>query len=311
MSKRAKLLLRLLISALLIGLLLWKVNISQLQEAFLRVGAVNFFLLSALYISSQIVSSFRWKLVIRALGYEIKVIELLKAYLLGMFANLFLPSIIGGDAIRAYLVAKRIGASHAISSIFLERYNGLVALMAIALFSVTVFHAYFSLKLRLAIACVSLFILLAVFLLRFKPFARFARIRAFYDDVMLFHSSFYLLPVTFLSFLVQLIVISVYALAGGILGLDVGFMYYLAFIPVINLISLLPISFNGIGVREFSFVYFFAFAGLDRVEALSLSLLVFFVVVFCSLLGGAIYLVSGKKAVREAEEFYKEQSIDS
>ncbi len=311
MKKGWKVLLKLAVSVLLIAILLYKVNLTRLWDTILRVGVARFLALALIYMLSQLISSIRWSMVIRSLGKKMGVIELFEAYMLGMYANLFLPSIIGGDAARAYLVSRKIGLRKAVSSIFLERYNGLVALMAISLVSVTLYPSFFPDRLRIAILMVSVFVLLAVFMLRFKPFNRFSKIRAFFEDIMMFHRSFYVVPVTALSFVVQFVVIGVYVLAGRMLGFDVSAVYYFAFIPVINLISLLPISFNGVGVREFSFVYFFAFAHLNRVEALSLSLVVFFVVVFCSLIGGVVYLVSGKRVIGEAKELYREEQIDS
>ncbi len=311
MKRSIKLILRLIVSAVLLVVLFYRVDLKQLLNTMLRVGVGNFLELSALYLLSQVVSSIRWSMVIRSLGARMGVVRLLLAYLLGMFANLFLPSTIGGDAIKAYVVSKVLGLRLAVSSIFLERYNGLVALLLISLASVFIFKGFFDVRLKMLVVGVVIFAMFAPFLLGLRYFRRFKRLDNFFMDIMRFHKSSLILPVTLLSFLVQGIVILVYVLASRMLGFDVPAAYFLAFIPIINLISFLPISFNGVGVREFSFVYFFSLAGLNRVDALSLSLLVFFVVVFCSLVGGAVYLVWKDNVVKEAERFYREESADT
>jgi len=303
--KKLKFLVKLSVSAVLIFVLFHKINISRFEDMLFKIGFLKFFLLSLLYIFSQVVSSIRWSFVIESLNEKMAVTELLKAYFLGMYANLFLPSIIGGDAIKAYVVSKKIGLRKSISSIFLERYNGLVVLLLISLLSVLVFKKFFNAKIIAGVAAVNIFSVISIYSLRFNIFRRYEKLKNFYDDIVTFHKSRFFVRVSILSVVVQTIVILIYMLAGLMLGIKISPIYYFAFIPIINLISFLPISFNGIGVREFSFVYFFSFANLNKLQALSLSVSVFFVVVFCSLIGGVIYFVSKDRTVKEAEEFYK------
>jgi len=303
--KKLKFLVKLSVSAVLIFVLFHKINISRFEDMLFKIGLLKFFLLSLLYIFSQVVSSIRWSFVIESLNEKMAVTELLKAYFLGMYANLFLPSIIGGDAIKAYVVSKKIGLRKSISSIFLERYNGLVVLLLISLLSVLVFKKFFNAKIIAGVAAVNIFSVISIYSLRFNIFRRYEKLKNFYDDIVTFHKSRFFVRVSILSVVVQTIVILIYMLAGLMLGIKISPIYYFAFIPIINLISFLPISFNGIGVREFSFVYFFSFANLNKLQALSLSVSVFFVVVFCSLIGGVIYFVSKDRTVKEAEEFYK------
>jgi uncharacterized membrane protein YbhN (UPF0104 family) len=302
--KKWKFIVKITISAALVAILFYKIDIEQFIRIISKVGAVKFLILSGLYISSQIVSSIRWHLAIRSLNENIGIFELLRAYFIGMYANLFLPSIIGGDAIKAYILAKKMPLSKTISSIFLERYNGLLALLLISLISVSAFHRYFNIKLIIAVLLINIGAYASVYSLKFLQ--KNSKIALFYNDIALFHKSRQFLSVSLLSLLVQIIVISVYAIAGYMLGFKISIAYYFAFIPIINLISFLPISFNGIGVREFSFVFLFKFAGLCKIDALSLSLEVFFVTIFCSLIGGIIYL-SGKYDYKTAKAFYKKQ----
>ncbi len=58
------------------------------------------------------------------------------------------------------------------------------------------------------------------------------------------------------------------------LGIEVAFSKLLVIIPLIYLTEMLPISINGLGVRESAFVYFFGLIGNSREEGLALSLLV-------------------------------------
>ncbi|WP_025209323.1 lysylphosphatidylglycerol synthase transmembrane domain-containing protein [Hippea sp. KM1] len=282
-----KLLIKILISIGLISILLYKIDIHAFTAMLTRIGPIQFLGLALIYLTSQIISSIRWHMIIKSLGEDVSTKDLFKLYLMGMFANLFLPSIIGGDGVKAYMLSKQIGWQKSISSIFLERYNGLLALLALSLVSLIAFFKLFSIKIAIIVIAANIFAIVGIFFLRFF---NHPKLKKFYQDIALFHKSDKLITVSALSVLVQVSVILVYILTGKLLGFKVSTAYYFAFIPIITLISFLPVSFNGIGVREFSFVYFFKFAHLNSTQSVSLSVAVFFVVVFCSLLGGVFYL---------------------
>ena len=64
----------------------------------------------------------------------VRYTRLLAFYFTGMFFNLFLPTIVGGDAVKAVLLARETGApARATMSVFMERNLGLFALLSIAL----------------------------------------------------------------------------------------------------------------------------------------------------------------------------------
>ena len=57
------------------------------------------------------------------------------------------------------------------------------------------------------------------------------------------------------------------------LGINVSFIYFLSIWPIIFLITLLPISIIGIGVRDVALIFFFSFFGIDKEHVVSLSVL--------------------------------------
>ncbi|MCD6116168.1 flippase-like domain-containing protein [bacterium] len=74
------------------------------------------------------------------------------------------------------------------------------------------------------------------------------------------------------------------------LELNLPFLYIISFMPLLRIILMVPISFNGVGIREISFVVFLTKFGFMRTEALSLGLMQSFLTVLMSLLGG-VFLV--------------------
>ncbi|WP_035589278.1 lysylphosphatidylglycerol synthase transmembrane domain-containing protein [Hippea jasoniae] len=297
----AKLLIKISISAILIAFILTKIDISQLQKMMLKIGIFHFVVMVVLLIFAQFISSIRWSKVIKSIGKTVDMLTLFKLYMMGMFANLFLPGIIGGDVLKAYLLSKKIGWQKSISSIFLERYNGLVALLLLSFASAVISEKLLGLKIAAAIASVSIAAIVAVFLLKF---IKHTKVQNFYKDIVIFHKSREFFSVFILSFVVQLISVGLYIYVAVRFGYHINIAYFFAFIPIITLISFIPISFNGIGVREFSFIYFFRFAHLNATEAVSLSLAVFFVGVAASLIGGLFYL-NEKGILKEAKSIHR------
>jgi uncharacterized membrane protein YbhN (UPF0104 family) len=85
-----------------------------------------------------------------------------------------------------------------------------------------------------------------------------------------------------------------------VLGLSlrdrVSIWYYFLFVPITSIVTLLPVSFAGLGVREGAYVFLFTQAGMPQETALSLSLLVYVVSIFApGLIGGVIYVLKGAR----------------
>ena len=91
-----------------------------------------------------------------------------------------------------------------------------------------------------------------------------------------------------------LIILSSFIISRSI-QIDLGFLYFLLFIPIIIFVTFLPISIGGLGVRESGYVLLFSQVGLDANFAISLSFLVFFSNILRGLLGGFFLLYNSKR----------------
>ena len=90
-----------------------------------------------LYMAGQAISTLKWRILLGPVGLSTPYLRLLGFYFTGMFFNLFLPTIIGGDAVKAVLLARETGApARATMSVFMERKSGCVALLLIALVAI-------------------------------------------------------------------------------------------------------------------------------------------------------------------------------
>ena len=104
---------------------------------------------------------------------------------------------------------------------------------------------------------------------------------------------FVLLKAALLGILFQLLRILQVMITALALGIDLPTTFYLAVVPVVMVAILIPITFFGLGVRDFSLVYFLSFAGIAAELAFAVSILLALMTVVATLPGAWLYLRSG------------------
>ena len=112
-----------------LGLFLWLYGVGHIVQSLARERPIYFIATIALYLAGQVMSAYRWLLLARLNGLAGRAREYLTYYFIGMFTNLFVPGLIGGDAARAAYLGlrhRRMGA--AVASVVADRGVGLIAL---------------------------------------------------------------------------------------------------------------------------------------------------------------------------------------
>jgi uncharacterized protein (TIRG00374 family) len=107
----------------------WRQILAELGQADWR------YLLGALliYVLSLVVRAFRWFVLVRKLAPNVAFGRLLRLYFVGQFFSTFLPSIYGGDVIRAVELTQDTDTSAAIGTVLLDRLTGLMMLALMGL----------------------------------------------------------------------------------------------------------------------------------------------------------------------------------
>jgi uncharacterized membrane protein YbhN (UPF0104 family) len=236
-----------------------------------------------------------------------------------MFFNLFLPTIVGGDAVKAVLLARETGApARATMSVFMERNTGLCALLLIALVT-----AYFAPPVALyGISLVTLTWLLAAGyvaanIVLFSPHAyriadrliarsplkgMRARAASLYEAATPYTGAIgVLVSAMLLSIVFQFIVIGVVFLSARALSLSIPLTAVAVFVPLVSLAGMVPVSVNGLGVREALYILLFGRIGVPAELAVSLALLYLGVTVVASLPGGIVYALQKSPGSLTAE----------
>jgi Lysylphosphatidylglycerol synthase TM region len=134
MKRKLIVTLKILVSLGILAIVFSRIDLQQVwtQVSYLSLPFVAFALLY--YTVCQLLSCWRWQIVLRATGHCVPIGSLLASYFAGMFVSIFLPGSFGGDVYRSYQIGQRIKDTEvAIASVFLERFTGLAAVFALAL----------------------------------------------------------------------------------------------------------------------------------------------------------------------------------
>ncbi|MCD6418749.1 flippase-like domain-containing protein [bacterium] len=269
-------------------------NISNFPLWALPIVAVAF-------CATVLIGGWRWKIFIRPFG-KISYWRLVALYYVGYFFNNFLPSGVGGDVVRGYISGKELdNMAGAYSTILAERVSGILATVFLSLvalpfikFNSQIFFASISLNIGLWTG-VLLFLLLPsekIFekYFRWLPFNLGEKLKNFATTLRSYRSTpKILISGFFASVLYQGSIILVVALAGYFAGAKLPLPFYFATVPLVWVISLIPISLNAIGVREASFAYFFDLYGAGKSTGFLVSIVVFGISVAAGILGGIIF----------------------
>jgi len=295
-------------------------NLKQANPFFFAAAVVGYLLV-------QTLSAYRWHLLLRPQNIEISFAKTLGFYFLGMYFNFFLPSSIGGDVFRIYYLNKetsRLSASTA--SVFIDRDVGMGGLMvlatAVAAIAGTRVNGF---PLAPIFALISVAFIAANLALFYRPtynlihrllkLCRMKRadekVERLFESVNSYRGKWKLLTITMIiSIGVQLGCALVNVLSASSIQLNTrhGLIDYLIFIPTIGLIGMVPISINGTGWREMSYILLFQSVATDAnsdtaaAKAATLAFLWLGVVVITALPGGVIYLLQGSGGKRAATQ---------
>ena len=271
---------KLAVGVSLIGLLLWRYDLRSSFSVIWHERPLMFAASVTLFITVQLVSALRWQLLARINGIGGRYREYLAYYFIGMFTNVFVPGLVGGDALRAvYLGRRHDRVSEAVASVVLDRGVGLLTLFWFAglasLFISTVQLPASVIRVTLAAAALSLGgYLLAPWII--KSSLGIPRLNALLAPLRPYLCRpAVLVPAIALSAFLQFSFAVCQYLLGRGLGLEVQLATFVLVVPITNVIASLPVSINGLGLREASYLVLLGMVGVSKDKAVALSILYF------------------------------------
>jgi glycosyltransferase 2 family protein len=292
------------ISALLLYLSLRRVDLSSVGQ---RLGALDlrWIALVLLFQCVQIpIVALRWREVVVICGAKLSFITAFRYSFIGVFFSQVLPSTVGGDAVRVWLLARAgAGWSKAIYSVLIDRVIGVSALATIVVaclpWTLSAIHdpvarAALALIGFGALAAAAIFLLLGT-----------QRLRILQNWWLTLHlaiasrlawrlcQSAAGVRVAVLSFAIHLLTVLVAWSAARAAHANVEFTQVLfLFLPVM-LVATIPVSIAGWGVRESAMILAFTYAGLSQNDGLIVSILYGITTLATGAIGGVVWIASG------------------
>ena len=293
--------LKIVVSATLLGYLFSKVDFEQVRVSLEKVSYWYLFLAAAVLFLQAAAGAVRWSMVIKIISSRVRLRVALQIMFIGLFFNQTLPSSIGGDAMRIWRVRHHgFPLRTAINSVLLDRLIALVALALFMLISYPVLHQLVeSSLLRLAVVIAALVLIVGFAMLyyfrkiprRFYGWRITEEIRHISAEArQITRAPRRAIEIVILSIVMHAMTgTAIYEVARG-LGLSIGLLECVVLTPPISLVTVLPISMAGWGIREAGMVTALAFAGIAAHDALIVSILFGLLLMLISIPGGIFWL---------------------
>ena len=305
---------RIAVSVLLLGIIAWRTDWSEVTSAFVSLRVELWLAAVGVLLVAQVASARRWQLFAQKLNFKRTLPQYCAYYLIGMYFNLSLPTSVGGDVVRVWFLDNHSGRKWAaLASVALDRLNGLLVLIAVAcvgvLMSPIPLEGWITTAVWSIAACATAGMISLPILQRWQMLPEQRR-RQLETVIRLMRVPSGTIWATCMSILVQVIgVLSLWFIGMG-LGLEIPFAYYCILGPMVALLTLLPISFNGMGLRELGMVVFLAPLDVNKGTATTLALLWFAVSAAVSLMGGLVYLLGAYPKAGSASQSAQEGADD-
>ncbi|MEM7127359.1 MAG: lysylphosphatidylglycerol synthase transmembrane domain-containing protein [Chloroflexota bacterium] len=311
---------RLLLGMGLIGYLAYAADWDELRRSISVSSPLLLLLAYVIGMVDRVWMAYKWNILLQARQIVLSLYEVTVTYLMSTFLGLFLPSTVGGDAIRTFAVS-RAGYSMAdvASTIVIERVLGILALLLMVVVSIIsggiliggrYVEDITGLLWGVSIAAIIVGGLLALSLSKsfehslratlpkipgWATDSKIGRLLSnLYNSYTEYRSQRGLLYTFFFySFIENLFPIFwSYTLARAF-QLQISLLDCFIVVPSVLILRRLPISIDGIGVHQTAFVYLLSFLGVPSTQGLLLGVATHLLATMLVLPGGLFYILKG------------------
>ncbi len=286
-------------------------------------GAVSAQLLSArwdliaaatlIHLLAYVTMNFRWWRLLVLVVPGVPWRATFGSFWLGLFANNFLPSGIGGDVARVLrLRGKALPADSLVASSLVDRIFGLLGVLSMGLAALTIDGLPVEPSTQTFFVVVLVVMLTGVLVLFSSPFGRLVEhlaksrpesgllgflLRTVRDMRVYRGHLFLLISALVLSVILQAMVIVSYWLIAKALGVNVGLSVFFVVVPILFLILTIPVAFGGLGLRESSLVTLLGWYGVPAEPALAIGL-VYLILLLVQTMPGGLVLLKRPQAIQ-------------
>ena len=292
-------LIRIIFTAVLLTLIFRNIEFSNVKDIILHANVKLLVLAIFFQLLSTLLAGYRWGRVMKKMNFGQKSEFYMRSYFKGSFFNQGLPTSIGGDAVRVLDVA---GTGHrkrdAFIGVFIDRILGLAGLLILNLAANFFLPGLLPENLFLMINLIVL-----AGLLGFITFIYIHKVKALHKGRLLtyilrvsaqlnqiLHDIRSILFHLVIGVLIHLFsIINIY-LVGQSVGLEYDLLTIAVIVPPVILLTLIPVSLAGWGIREGAMIGLFGLIGGVAANVLSMSILYGIILIIASLPGLYTYL---------------------
>jgi glycosyltransferase 2 family protein len=309
--------LKVIVSLFLIGYIASKID---WEKAFSNIEKANYYflILTVIFIFLERAQlTYKWNLLIKARGIEVSFWRLFVINAIGSFWGLFLPSSIGVDVAKSYYLIKNSSEkSVSISSVFVDRILGILALLVLTVVSLLIAGDLLSkFNLRIFVFSFSIFFLIVLYIFQredisfiLNKFLKNVKFKFVSDKVVKLHSSILeykkhpktLFKTFILTILVNISRVLIFYFISLAYSIPIPIIYFFIFIPILTVVIMIPISIGGLGLGEGAFITFFALVGISINDSIIVALTNTLFNTILTLLGGSLILFE-KSPMKKAE----------
>jgi hypothetical protein len=298
---------RLVGTAVVLALLFYVLPFQELWRTLRRISLPVWLLVLAGYALSHLMAMIKWRLMVNLAGAGLNHLQAARCYFAGLFGNLFLPSLVGGDVIRAGLALK-LGKSKAgvLLGSLLDRMLDIAALASVALLGALLIPGHLDPQVattfRTILAVLALggvaglgvlwFVLRRRFSFRIRR--KLVRVRTAARKMARQPARVLIAWTLALSFQVSLVLLMTRIAAEC--GLHVPLSAWLFAYPMAKLVAMVPVTQGGIGVREAALAALLVPFGARPVLTVAAGLVWETVIYAVGLAGGIIPLLAGRRS---------------
>ena len=292
-------------SAVLLALLFLVLPLDELGSAMRRVPVAVWAGTIVVYLALHLIGVAKWRMLVNVAGAELSFVHAVRCYWVGLFSNTFLPSVVGGDVVRAGMALRRSRskAGLVLGSI-VDRIQDVLGLAAVAGIgalllpsaldaqSRSVFWMLAAVFAVVGIAGVAVLWLMPWRRVPMKVRRKVVRIRGAFRALSRRPGA--MAGAFLLGMLLQTLQVVLNWWLGGLIGLSAPLQVWLFVWPLAKIAATLPLTQGGLGVREAAQAALFSPFGVPAVLAVAASLVFQVVVISGGLVGGALSLLLGR-----------------
>lgn len=284
-------------SLTILGLLAWMLPLDVLFESLGRIPWWMAFTALGIYLCLHLIGTLKWRMMLATAGAPLSVGEAITCYYAGLFGNTFLPSVVGGDVVRAGLAVRysRRPAGVVLGSV-VDRTIDMVGLASVAALGTVLLPTALDAqgrKVFLGLATLGAVGAVAgLVALRLIPFRRFPwkakrRLVSVRRSFLALRARPERMVIALVAgMLLQSSLVALNWWLGLRVGVEASLPIWLVVWPLAKLSAALPVSQGGIGVREAALVALFSPFGVPAVAAVAAGLVFEAVILSGGLVGG-------------------------